>query len=236
MTSKTTAAAIATIATIGCVTALAMALQVRRSARSVVAASPAVPVVARARQSAFRGSPRCAVIAGQPTGPAAPDARRTESDLYAAIVTLRTAPRSLPVLVVESTSLPIPPLRLTDDQGFLDALPADLRSRVREGVPECGPLGADRFPDGTRLLSLAEIRGEPARGRADWPAFTARFEGVHMWFAFSRALVSGEGRDAVVFYERPCDGRCGEAEWVWFHRTGADQPWRVMKELWSWIS
>src|SRR6188768_398658 len=42
----------------------------------------------------------------------------------------------------------------------------------------------------------------------------------------SPAVLSGDGRHAVVFYERTCPGRCGEAEWVWFTRTGADQPWR----------
>jgi len=57
-----------------------------------------------------------------------------------------------------------------------------------------------------------------------------------MWFAFSRALISADRRDAVVFYERPCSARCGEAEWVSFHRETTLATWRVIKEAWNWIS
>jgi hypothetical protein len=164
------------------------------------------------------------------------DVRRTEADLYAAIVRLRMPDRASPPLVVEAVSIPAPPFFLRDDHGLLDALPQDLKARVVRGAPECLQLTSDRFPTGTRLVPLAEIRQGVTRGRADWPSFRARFDGAHMWFGFSRALLGVDGRNAVVFYERQCDGLCGEGEWVWFQRTSPSDPWRVMKEVWRWIS
>ena len=179
-------------------------------------------------------SPRCAQISKTPDAPTGSDLRAIEVSLYAAIVQLRKGDQG-GALVVESRSLPIPPLRVADDRGLMDQLPDELRTPVREGVPQCFDLSADRFPPGTRLVPVTEIT-QAGSVPADWPSIAARFDGARMWFAFSRALISADRRDAVVFYERPCTARCGEAEWVWFHRDSPTAPWRVIKEVWNWIS
>lgn len=201
---------------------------------------PTMPVTRQASPPAtpptgLHGSPRCAAVSTKPDAAPGSSVRTTEAELFQAIVRLRTPQGPGGSLVVEVASLPIIPFRVPEDHGFLAALPADLKARVLSGASDCFQLTADRFPPNTRLLPLTEIRGV-ASGRTDWPGFRARFDGAKMWFAFSRALLGKDGRDAVVFYERQCDGLCGEAEWVWFTRSAADQPWKVAKEVWSWIS
>lgn len=137
---------------------------------------------------------------------------------------------------MEAVSIPILPMRVNRDQSLVDSVPEELKAGIRDGVSACFDQTADRFPPGTYLVPLGQIRQGVTKGRANWPSVAARFGGVHMWFAFSRALVTMDRRDAVVFYERQCDGLCGEAEWVWFHRDRLDEAWRITKEVWNWIS
>src|SRR5580765_4384197 len=182
-------------------------------------------------------SARCASASTRPDGPAASDARATEAELYLAIIKLRIGDRLPATLIVESRSIPIPRFRGRADQlGLIDGLPADLKQPVLDGLPDCVELTPDRFPAGAQLVPYVELRQGAGGGRADWASVAARFDGARMWFAVSRALISATRRDAVVFYERPCTARCGEAEWVWFHRDSPTAPWRVMKQVWSWIS
>jgi hypothetical protein len=85
-------------------------------------------------------------------------------------------------------------------------------------------------------VPFEDIRGsKKIRNLADWPSIAARFEGARMWFAFSRPILSADGRDALLYYDRPCHPGCGEGEWVWFHRDNREQAWRIMLEGWSWI-
>lgn len=177
----------------------------------------------------------CSALSSKADAPVGSDVRTIEAELYLAIVRLRTG-SSLPnALLVEAASIPFIPMRILGDPSATEQLPVELRVAARDGNADCFLQTADRFPPGTRLVPYADIR-QGARGRADWPSVAARFDGAHMWFAFSRALITTDRRDAVVFYERPCYARCGEAEWVWFHREGASEGWQVMKQVWRWIS
>lgn len=195
--------------------------------------NPATTPPVAASSSTMPGGARCITPSASDVSLHS-DIREIEAALYQAIVRLRVGDQHQ-TLVVESLTLPMPSLRVSNDLGLMVALPTDLKAPVRDGVTTCFEMTADRFPPGARLVPLAEIR-QGARGWADWASVAARFDGARMWFAFSRALISADRRDAVVFYIRPCTTRCGEAEWVWFHRESPAAPWRVMKEVWSWIS
>ena len=155
----------------------------------------------------------------------------TEAALARAIVVLRGG--DLDHLVAESVSVPRPPHA---GDPTLDALPSDVKHALAAGESTCFEMSPSRLPPATQLVPFAELRGAVTTGRADWPAFRSRFPDARMWFGFSPAVLSGDGRHAVVFYERTCPGRCGEAEWVWFTRDAQDAPWRIAKEWWDWVS
>jgi len=179
---------------------------------------------------------RCSALSSKADAPAGSDIRAIEAELYLAIVRLRTGPTLPNALLVEAASIPFTPMRTLGRPEVVAQLPSDLQTRAADGFPDCFLQTADRFPAAALLVPHAEIRQGVTRGRVDWTSVAARFGGVHMWFAFSRPILGADRRDAVVFYERQCDGRCGEAEWVWFERPSVDQPWKVMKEIWRWIS
>jgi hypothetical protein len=203
------------------------------------AASPSIPSLVQQRppSAPSLATPwfvRCAAVSTKADAPARSDARKIETDLYAAIFRLSNIQVDKESLVVEAVSIPMPPFDVRDDR-FL-ALPADLLAGLRRGISECFQLTPDRFPSRAHLVALEELQAGASHSRVDWPSFRRRFDSARMYFGFSRALVSTDARDAVVFYERDCEGTCGEGAWVWFQRVSAGYPWRLVAGATRWIS
>jgi len=171
---------------------------------------------------------------------APPEIRAIEAQLYEQVV-LSKYHQKFP-LVVESVSIPVPILTSGPrDAVFFDNLPRELASWVQSGQRriECSEQTIDRFPAGTLLIPedrvVRSTRAQRVPG-IDWTRFQERFPGTPALFAFSRAKVTTDGLDALVYYDRLCPNNCGEGEYVWLHREGIDRAWRVAKESAVWIS
>ena len=168
------------------------------------------------------------------------ESRAIEANLYEQIV--RSKSQQKVPLVVEDTSIPIP-LHTAGPEAveFFDDLPRELSSWVqsKERPAECSEQTADRFPEGTILIPEDRIlrNARPQRVPSiDWTRFQERFAGAKTLFAFSRARVTADRLDALVYYDRFCPDMCGEGEYVWFHRAAASDPWRLVKKQWLWVS
>lgn len=169
-----------------------------------------------------------------------PEVRAIESQLYEQIV--RSRYREKVPLIVEDISIPVP--THTDgpqDAEFFDSLPRELASWVlsTERRTECSDQTLDRFPAGTILIPEDRVvrNARPQRvPNIDWTRFQERFPGAKALFAFSRAKVTSNGLDALLYYDRFCPNNCGEGEYVWFHRASATDSWHLAKEQWLWIS
>jgi hypothetical protein len=110
--------------------------------------------------------------------------------------------------------------------------PAELRTKL-EVAENRQPvwLNAASLPPGTRLVSrdaLSEVfRSAPTADlNSGWDRFRARY-GVTSYVALSRALVTDDGRDALVFFRHACGSLCGEGTLLWLRRFPADGPWTV---------
>jgi hypothetical protein len=143
--------------------------------------------------------------------------------------------------VIEAGSLvPVSP-DPQDWQTTLLGAPADLRAKW-EAPENRRPvwLDAESLPSGTQLVSrdtLNEVfRSAPKTDRSDgWDTFRTRY-GVTSYVALSRAIISADGRDALVFFSHACGNLCGEGTLIWLRRIPADGPWTVRARRLFWVS
>ena len=201
---------------------------------------PSVPMVqpasiaTRFSLNRFRCDPDRVVTDATPS-----DVRAIEAQLYEQIV-LSKYPEKFP-LVVESISIPVPIHTSGPREAeFFDSLPRELASWVQSGQRrvECSEQTLDRFPAGTMLIPEDRVvRTRAQRGpNIDWTRFQERFPGTKALFAFSRAKVTSDRLDALLYCDRLCPNNCGEGEYVWLHREEIDRTWHVAKKSVVWIS
>lgn len=169
-----------------------------------------------------------------------PDVRAIEAQLYEQVV--RSTYRERFPLVVESVAIPTP-VDASGPRGdeFFNALPRELASRAlsSQSATDCSEQTLDRFPAGTILVPQERVVrvSRPQRVPSiDWTRFQERFPGTKALFAFSRAVMTSDGLNALLYYDRFCPDRCGEGEYVWFRRTSARDSWHVVKKQWLWLS
>lgn len=143
--------------------------------------------------------------------------------------------------VIETVSLvPVRP-DAQDWQVPLLGAPPELRALLE--VPENRRpvwLNAASLPAATQLVPRATIsdvfRTAPKTDRyGGWETFRARY-GVSSYLSLSRAIITADGRDALVYFEHRCGSLCGEGTLLWLRRIPADGPWTVRGRRLFWIS
>jgi len=95
---------------------------------------------------------------------------------------------------------------------------------------------AASFPAGVTLISRetaqALFRTAAAGATIDdrWKTFRERYAAKSMQ-GFSRAVVTADGLEALIYYTHSCGSLCGEAGYAWLRRTSKSTPWKVAKRL-----
>jgi hypothetical protein len=172
----------------------------------------------------------CAIASSGIIGAQPPD----EAGLHAALL-------SSPVLV-DPVRLAMPPVARTAASSSrpsqFDALPTALLALLAHGTDAAGVWTAADFSAPAVLATKDQIdafvEAESAgRGSARTAAFPPETTAV---VRLSRALVTSDQLDAVVYGEWYCGTLCGEGAYVWFHRDRADAEWRERKRITRWIS
>ena len=156
-----------------------------------------------------------------------------ESALHAALVTR-------PVLV-EPERIALPPVKLTNSapawRRQFEDLPPALVALLERGADAGGAWSANDFPAPAVVGAKAQIdafvesRSNPKPGAATgFPAATTAI------VRLSRALVTPDQLDAIVYGEWFCGSLCGEGSYVWLHRASASAEWRERKRIVRWVS
>ena len=169
-------------------------------------------------------------------------ARQADSrEILSAVLKDVYTPTLPSLLVVQAEPLGTNPIshRGTYWDARLTELPPELRTRLESRIP--APAEAFReelFPRGTRLVPGSQINGLFERrdaGEDPWGRFAQQFPESRGWIALSEPVVSQDGHDAVVYYDRHCGGLCGAGAYVWLQRD-AENGWRVRKRIVTWVS
>jgi len=144
-------------------------------------------------------------------------------------------------IVIEAASVePVRPDR-EDWQTTLIGAPAELRTQL-DAAENRRPvwLNAAALPAGAQLVPRATIgdvfRSAPKEDRyGGWETFRQKY-GVPSYVALSRAIISNDGRDALVYFVHACGNVCGEGTLLWLRRIPADGPWMVRARRGFWVS
>ena len=144
-------------------------------------------------------------------------------------------------IVIEAASVePVRPDR-EDWQTTLIGAPAELRTQL-DAAENRRPvwLNAAALPAGAQLVPRATIgdvfRSAPKEDRyGGWETFRQKY-GVTSYVALSRAIISNDGRDALVYFVHACGNVCGEGTLLWLRRIPADGPWMVRARRGFWVS
>ena len=155
-----------------------------------------------------------------------------DRDLYTALLQNILHVPVVTAAVVDASPMALTPLSDTDWR-MLGSLGPQLRAKVdrrRPGPPV--PFTTASFPPGTRVIAAEDIESvltarPPAGG---WFAFQERFK-IHSFQAFSRAVVSDDGLDALVRYSHTCGNQCGETGFALLHRNSTRDRWLVTRRL-----
>ena len=144
-------------------------------------------------------------------------------------------------IVIEAASVePVRPDR-EDWQTTLIGAPAELRTQL-DAAENRRPvwLNAAALPPGAQLVPRATIgdvfRSAPKEDRyGGWETFRQKY-GVPSYVALSRAIISNDARDALVYFVHACGNVCGEGTLLWLRRIPADGPWMVRARRGFWVS
>ena len=90
------------------------------------------------------------------------------------------------------------------------------------------------FPPNARVVPDAEIRTALSFS-GNWDHFTQHFRATS-WQSFSKALITHDSRDAVLYYELYCGGTCGHGAYLWLHRASLSSPWVRRSRVIVWMS
>jgi hypothetical protein len=119
------------------------------------------------------------------------------------------------------------------DSDFTDA--PDIRLRFRTAL-----VAANRrvypqpMPTGRSTIPLAAEDFHRVLETGFWRAFYQRFPGTAGVVHASRAVVSADGREALIYVEHHCDGLCGTGSLILLSRI--DGRWRITAPYMLWIS
>lgn len=139
-------------------------------------------------------------------------------------------------LVVQTMPLAMPPPSESDWTWFGPGT-KELRATVSLAVP-VAPMAfvVELFPAATTLATWEEIlelfQTAPPGGGPEgrWLPFRTRFK-AQTFQGFSRAVVSDDGLNALVYYSYACGSTCGEAGYAWLQRSAINSTWAVIKRL-----
>jgi len=174
----------------------------------------------------------CAAVAAQDIADA-----RVESALHAALLTQ-------PVLV-EAERIALPRVAIATTAGAwrrqFEDLPAALVALLERGAEAGGMWSADDFSAPAIVGLKAQIdafvdsrtnlpRDAAAAAPAAFPAGTTAV------VRLSRALVTPDQLDAILYGEWFCGQLCGEGSFVWLHRDSVSSAWRERKRITRWVS
>jgi hypothetical protein len=161
-----------------------------------------------------------------------------ETGVYAAVLAKIHEGRHPDTVVVAESTLAF---RLYD--GFTpallqrqDSIPAPLIERLMAASVRRTPTAALPLPRPLHVLTKAEFaeifRGGPGVG---WEEFYRRFPVARLYFALSPVVLSADGAQALVYFERHCGGLCGEGTLVWLRRVPGG-AWAVRRTRTFWVS
>ena len=120
-----------------------------------------------------------------------------------------------------------------------EAVPLALRQAAEQSPPAAAaPLGPDLFPQGTRLVTRAEVDAAfIPRGPSEdaWASFHRRFN-AGGYLNVSDIVFSPDQNNALVYYEMRCGGLCGMGAYVWLSRDSGGSRWAIRRRIVSWVS
>jgi hypothetical protein len=138
-------------------------------------------------------------------------------------------------LLVKDEFIPIPMITGSAVAEWLkeiNTVPAELREATRRpAVSKPSPVDRSLFPAGTQFISEAAIDAvftQPLM--KSWAAFKRQYKSEG-WVSYSDVLVTSDSLDALVYTEAHCGSLCGEAGYIWLHRTAPAAPWSIMKSI-----
>ena len=117
---------------------------------------------------------------------------------------------------------------------WTDAPTALLRAIARQPATERTLFTAAVFPSNARIVPNAEI-SRTLSSPANWDHFTEHFHATS-WLAFSKALVTHNSHDAVMYYEHRCGNLCADGGYLWLHRASLSSPWVRRSRAIVWMS
>lgn len=171
----------------------------------------------------------CAVASSAIIGAQPPD----EAGLHAALFN--------DAVLVDPVRLAMPPVArpaAPSRASQFDALPPALLAMLERGTEAVGAWTTADFSTPAVLATKDQIDAfvkaqssgrSGARPTAFPPETTALVR-------LSRALVTPDQLDAVVYGEWYCGTLCGEGAYIWLHRDRSDAEWRERKRITRWIS
>lgn len=119
------------------------------------------------------------------------------------------------------------------DFDFTDA--PDIRMRFRTALVAANrSVYPQPMPAGRSTIPLAAEDFHRVLETGFWRAFYQRFPGTAGVVHASRAVVSADGREALIYVEHGCDGLCGTGSLILLSRI--DGRWRITAPYMLWIS
>jgi hypothetical protein len=121
---------------------------------------------------------------------------------------------------VLSTSIPMPTLRGASPDWLkqFDDVPVALRTAASQTISARPKDLQNDMPAGVRTIAADATHTVKAR------------------IAFSDALVTPDGLDALVYYEARCGSLCGEGGYAWLRRESVGARWSLKKKIPKWFS
>lgn len=110
-------------------------------------------------------------------------------------------------------------------------LPADFRSALVAANSKEQRLP---LPQVERAIATTETELQQSLGNGPWYDFYARYPDTAGVLRLTRAVVSNDGRSALIYTEHRCGGLCGSGYLFRLIRT--DGQWRVENAFMLWIS
>lgn len=133
------------------------------------------------------------------------------------------APSTLGVI---DTLIPMRPLDANAER--YRQLPPALRRMASVPAPtRAKPLDPRMVPPSVAILAAESMPSAPTAESLDVIRWNLRQRG----FAFSDALMTPDGLDALIYYEAVCGGTCGEAGYAWVQRQSLRAPWALEAKL-----
>jgi len=154
-----------------------------------------------------------------------PASRSADSALQAAIIS-KTSEEALPVFVdlITPSGIPqgsSPRSAIGPDPTWWD-VPDELREALASASQVESPSRALAVPPGIQRVTSSELEN-------------AQTDLILFYWAFAEPILSDNGSQALVFYERRCGGLCSGGGVVWLTQAD-DQSWTLRSDIGLWLS